>query len=341
MYCIVPCGEIYAIFLFLRILDSIRYPPSNHKSANNLSEINLYIQVSVTGSAGRVGRVLCSHLLHKGYKVIGVLRPGGRQLALNHPRFETTEANVLEFGALRNAFQGVDAVVHCAGQLYSDVLEDARRIERINEFGTRLVAQAASAARVQHLVVLSSMSASRYNRLDCNLDPYTRSKTAAETIAASEFNGPIAILRLGWVIEQLDDELRKKLWPIKGTQVIVGDVPVPVVWKWDVPLIVAAALEHKLNGEFGVAGGIPTQLELLKFARTLAPRPFKIIDAKKVERIKKLRGLRNGKTLPWTPPFLRNDCRLEVFDWSTLGISLVDWRNCILKAYLGQIKNGD
>lgn len=78
-------------------------------------------RVGVTGAAGFVGSHLCDRLLADGYEVIGVddLSYGttvNLQSALQHERFAFQTLDCTDALALRNAFDGCDAIAHLAAK---------------------------------------------------------------------------------------------------------------------------------------------------------------------------------------------------------------------------------
>jgi NADH dehydrogenase len=134
------------------------------------------MKVAITGGTGFVGRHVAARLVASGHAVV-VLARGHDQSDLSitsHPDVEWVRGGVGDPHALRAAFTGVDAVVHCAGinrelgaQTYAAVHVD----------GTRNVVDAARVAGVRKLVMLSFVRA----RPDCG-SGYHESKWAAEQL---------------------------------------------------------------------------------------------------------------------------------------------------------------
>lgn len=73
--------------------------------------------VLITGVAGRVGSTLAHRLARSGYRVRGMLRPGGKPLSGALPQVETVVAALEDASALAKAVSGVDVIVHLAAQM--------------------------------------------------------------------------------------------------------------------------------------------------------------------------------------------------------------------------------
>jgi nucleoside-diphosphate-sugar epimerase len=76
------------------------------------------MQILVTGGAGYVGSTLVPLLLEKGHKVrvMDILTHGGRSMlgVWSHPDFEFLHGDIRETSSVREALEGVHAVVHLA-----------------------------------------------------------------------------------------------------------------------------------------------------------------------------------------------------------------------------------
>ena len=68
--------------------------------------------VAITGATGFIGRHVAADLVARGVTVKAIVRPGSRHQA---PPDTTVVHAPLEASALRDAFAGVDTVVHLAG----------------------------------------------------------------------------------------------------------------------------------------------------------------------------------------------------------------------------------
>ncbi len=115
--------------------------------------------VLVTGASGFIGRMLCTHLLSRGFSVRAAARG-------NNPDNLIAGAEMFEVGDLgeeydwSQALSGVDMVVHLAARVHQmkDVAPDPLAAYRIvNVSGTERLARAAAANEVRRFVFLSSV----------------------------------------------------------------------------------------------------------------------------------------------------------------------------------------
>jgi len=142
--------------------------------------------VVVTGAAGMLGTHLVGRLLATGERVRGVDRRGGT--VPPHPRLEHVEADIRDAAAMRRAFAGADAVVHCASALPSYPADVIRSV--IVE-GTRGVLDAAAEAGVPRVVQLSSTAVYGLPKVVPTteehprepVDTYSEAKADAEVLA--------------------------------------------------------------------------------------------------------------------------------------------------------------
>ncbi len=132
--------------------------------------------IAITGGTGFVGSHLAEALTAAGHQVRLIARGlDGRNAQIrNLPGAEFLAIGTSNEEELRHAFAGCDAVAHCAG-INREV--HPGDYERIHVEGTRNVVQAARAAGVKKIVLVSFFKA----RPDCG-SPYHESKYAAEEI---------------------------------------------------------------------------------------------------------------------------------------------------------------
>jgi len=130
------------------------------------------MRVAITGGTGFVGRHLAQRLVADGHDVTVVCRP--RVQAPRSPGLVFAAADIGDERALRRAFDGAEAVVHCAG-INREIGRQTYRAVHVD--GTAAVVAAARTAGVRRLIVLSFLRA----RAD-GPGSYHRSKWAAEEI---------------------------------------------------------------------------------------------------------------------------------------------------------------
>jgi nucleoside-diphosphate-sugar epimerase len=158
----------------------------------------------VTGAAGFLGGEIVRQAAACGWCVRAV----DRQSPEAPPNVETFHCDILDPGALGPALAGVGTVVHAAGITpYTAPGAEERLFHQVNVNGTANVIQAAVAAGVSHVVLVSSVGvyggSSRGacdERTECRpADAYGRSKLAAERVASTQVCGTqtaLTVLRL-------------------------------------------------------------------------------------------------------------------------------------------------
>jgi uncharacterized protein YbjT (DUF2867 family) len=126
------------------------------------------MRIAITGGTGFVGTHLTHRLLGEGHEVVQIARTPGRQ------DVEFRSSNLSNVEELKLAFAGCDAVAHCAG-INRELGKQTFRAVHVD--GTRNVVNAATAAGVKRLILVSFLRA----RPDCG-SPYHESKWEAEEI---------------------------------------------------------------------------------------------------------------------------------------------------------------
>lgn len=154
--------------------------------------------VAVTGASGFIGSHVIAALVDAGHEPVALARSQQRLAhamelhQLSMPRFVL--GDVTDHATVARLLEGVDAVIHTAGTV-STKTTDAEMMTTTNVEGTRVVIDAAIAARLDPIVHLSSVAAVFPNAdstalvmtsedpTTTNQSPYARSKAAAELIA--------------------------------------------------------------------------------------------------------------------------------------------------------------
>ncbi|MFA6178263.1 MAG: SDR family oxidoreductase [Candidatus Methylopumilus sp.] len=150
-------------------------------------------KVLVTGASGFVGRILCSELGRRGYKVRGAVRNLSRKSRLTCELVEIEDLNSLTDWS--SILDGIDVVIHLAARvhlMHDDAVDPLAEFRKTNVEGTSKLAIAAATNGVKRLVFLSSI---KVNGEQANesypftesdlpelLDPYAISKWEAEQV---------------------------------------------------------------------------------------------------------------------------------------------------------------
>jgi uncharacterized protein YbjT (DUF2867 family) len=215
--------------------------------------------VAITGGTGFVGRHLAEHLASRGHEVVLVARGVDQRdvSVVGNANVRWLHTSVDDADALAAAFEGVDAVVHCAG-INREL--GTQTYERVHVEGTRSVVAASKRAGIRKLVMLSFLRA----RPDCG-SAYHESKWAAEEIVrASELD--YTIVKAGMIFGRGDhmlDHLSHALhsFPI-WLRVGFDERPVRPVSVHDVVRILAASLVDTRLSRTTVAVVGPEELRL-------------------------------------------------------------------------------
>ena len=133
------------------------------------------MKIAVTGGTGFIGRHLAQRLAAEGVEVVLLARSDREEL--NGRGMAFVASDLSDPAVLRKAFVGCDAVAHCAG-INREIGQQTYR--RVHIEGTRSVIEAASAAGVKKVVLMSFLRA----RPNCG-SPYHESKWAAEELIRS------------------------------------------------------------------------------------------------------------------------------------------------------------
>ncbi len=132
------------------------------------------MRIAVTGGSGFVGGHTARALLARGDDVVVVARRKNPVLLSDSPQLSRVSADIDDETALRRAFDGCDAVVHCAG---INLERGRQTYDRVHVRGTQAVVDASRAAGVKRIAMVSFLRA----RPACG-SGYHESKWEAEEI---------------------------------------------------------------------------------------------------------------------------------------------------------------
>ncbi|MEW6637145.1 MAG: NAD(P)-dependent oxidoreductase, partial [Actinomycetota bacterium] len=147
-------------------------------------------RVLVTGATGFVGSHIAEALVGAGYRVRCGVRKAARWASGLDA--ELVPLDLSRPGDLPRAVRGADVVIHAGGITRARHEEGYRRI---NAEGTRVLAEAASAAGVRRFVLISSLAARGPDGAAGPASPYGLSKLEAEEIVRS-FEGRMEVCAL-------------------------------------------------------------------------------------------------------------------------------------------------
>lgn len=182
------------------------------------------MQIAVTGSTGLIGRALVTALSDEGHHVLPVVRPKSANTVGRPIRWDP-DAGRIESGA----FDGLDAVVHLAGEGIGDKRwTDAqkRRILDSRVRGTSLLCDALAEAKTPPAVLLSGSAVGYYGDTgehateegaDAGSDFPARVCLAweAATDKATDAGIKVAHLRTGIVLSTKGGALARQLTPFR------------------------------------------------------------------------------------------------------------------------------
>lgn len=221
------------------------------------------MKVAITGASGFVGSHLAQALLARGHEVAGIAR-GIRhsELQLASPRLAWFGSDLSDAQQLARAFQGCDAVAHCAG-INREI--GAQTYEKVHIRGTRNVVDAARAAGVPKIAMLSFLRA----RPNCG-SAYHESKWAAEEMLRHS-GLDYTVFKAGMIYglgDHMLDHLTKSLntLPLFAT-VGLHERPIRPLAVEDLVRLLCAALVEGRMGRSTIAVAGPEELHLSEAAR--------------------------------------------------------------------------
>jgi len=114
------------------------------------------MRIAITGAAGFIGRNLARYLAQRGYGVIALVRTRDQKQSLQADVLDVWFADVTDPASLRNAFSGVDVVVHLAA-LFTNPEASRQLYYLVNVEGTKNVLEAARDSGVRRVIHCSTV----------------------------------------------------------------------------------------------------------------------------------------------------------------------------------------
>ncbi len=145
--------------------------------------------VLVAGATGRTGKLAVQQLATRGYKVRALVRDEGKATKAEFPAgVQVVKGDVRDPASLKAALKGVKFVISAIGAGGGPNPTPGNGADDIDNLGVANLAQAARAAKVRHLVLVSSAATSHYADYPV---PFMR------PILAAKFKGETALRASG------------------------------------------------------------------------------------------------------------------------------------------------
>jgi uncharacterized protein YbjT (DUF2867 family) len=148
------------------------------------------MKIAITGGTGFIGRHLASDLIGHGHEVVVIARGLYKRNTQPVEGAAFVSLDINDTGKLSEAFDGCDAVVHCAGTS----VEDGRQtFHQLHVEGTRSAVEAAEKAGVKKIVLVSYLNV----RPNVGSEYHTTKWQGEEIVRASGLN--YTILKAGLI----------------------------------------------------------------------------------------------------------------------------------------------
>jgi nucleoside-diphosphate-sugar epimerase len=121
-----------------------------------MTQFGNQMRIAITGAAGFIGSNLVRYLTQRGYSVIALMRAPNEKQSLQPGVLDVLAADVTDPAALRNAFNGVDVVVHLAA-LFTNPEASRHQYYQVNVEGTKNVLEAARDSGVRRVIHCSTV----------------------------------------------------------------------------------------------------------------------------------------------------------------------------------------
>lgn len=250
-------------------------------------------KVLVTGGTGFVGSHTVAALIDRGHDVRLLVRSRDRVEPALEPHGESVDdvvvGDVMDRASVDAAVAGCDAVVHAAN-IFSFHPRTHNRMLQVNAEGTRNVLEAATGARLNPIMHVSSTLAllpateplTDRSPVGNPRPAYSKSKAAAERVARDfQANGsPVIIVNPGSVWGPHDPHLGESselaISALRGRLRLVNDGVIPMVDVRDVAASVAAILDPQYaSRRFILVGHNPAFRDLIERIGELCGRSLR------------------------------------------------------------------
>lgn len=194
--------------------------------------------VLVAGATGRTGKQTVLQLAARGYTVRALVRDEGKATAAEFPAgVAVVKGDVRDMASLKAAMQGAKFVVSAIGAGGGPNPAPGNGPEDIDNQGVANLAQAAKAARVRHLVLVSSAATSRYADYPVPfMRPILAAKFKGET-ALRASGVPYTIVRPGGLVDEAGGKV--------SVEFMQGDKAAGRIPRADVATVCVEALGRK------------------------------------------------------------------------------------------------
>ncbi len=248
------------------------------------------MKVLVTGATGYVGHSVTEALVQAGHGVVGLSRDGkkskaasGANLSLD-PNVDYRAGDVASGAGLKEAMQGVEAVIHLVGIIAE---KGAQTFEKVHVGGTRNVLEAAKAAGVKRYLQMSALGAGPQAN-----SGYSSSKYAAEQLVQAS-GLDYTIFRPSLVFGKGDDFFGRVLKNLVSSGPIVPQIGDGMflfrpIWVGDVAAAFAQALTNPvtIGKTFDLVGPkeytykqlVSMEMDVLGFKKPAVAVPIFLMD---------------------------------------------------------------